>query len=66
MLIKNVGININNLSEAKLKEGDFTDPNIKKLLTESLYFETMIDREKEAWDSYKNVVHQVFGEYYGP
>ncbi|GBO09956.1 hypothetical protein AVEN_92069-1 [Araneus ventricosus] len=40
-----------NLSEAKLKEGVFTGPDKRKLLSDSLFSETMGDREKEAWDS---------------
>ncbi|GBM68298.1 hypothetical protein AVEN_126836-1 [Araneus ventricosus] len=37
------------LSEAKLKEGVFTGPDIRKLLSSSLFSETMGDKEKEAW-----------------
>ncbi|GBN02353.1 hypothetical protein AVEN_260412-1 [Araneus ventricosus] len=47
------------LSEAKLKEGVFTGPYIRKLLSDSLFSETMGDKEKEAWDSFKDVVHRV-------
>ncbi|GBM84783.1 hypothetical protein AVEN_121909-1 [Araneus ventricosus] len=46
------------LSEAKLKEGVFTVPNIRKLLSDSLFSETMGDKEKEVWDSFKDVVHR--------
>ncbi|GBN38372.1 hypothetical protein AVEN_213581-1 [Araneus ventricosus] len=45
------------LSEAKLKEGVFTVPNKRKLLSDSLFSVTMGDKEKEAWDSFKGVVH---------
>ncbi|GBO42230.1 hypothetical protein AVEN_110161-1 [Araneus ventricosus] len=48
-----------NLSEAKLKERVFTVPNIRKLLSDSLFSETMKDKEKESWDSFKDVVHRV-------
>ncbi|GBM26327.1 hypothetical protein AVEN_239334-1 [Araneus ventricosus] len=46
------------LSEAKLKEGGFTVPDIRKLLSDSLFSETMGDKEIEAWDSFKDVVHR--------
>ncbi|GBN05213.1 hypothetical protein AVEN_143040-1 [Araneus ventricosus] len=31
---------------------------IRKLLSDSLFSETMRDKEKEAWDSFKDVVHR--------
>ncbi|GBN46008.1 hypothetical protein AVEN_107081-1 [Araneus ventricosus] len=46
------------LSEAKLKEGVFTGAEIRKLLSDSLFSETMGDKEKEASDSFKDVVHR--------
>ncbi|GBN57675.1 hypothetical protein AVEN_132937-1 [Araneus ventricosus] len=46
------------LSEAKLKERVFTAPDIRKLLSDSLLSETMEDKEKEVWDSFKDVVHR--------
>lgn len=54
------------LSEAKLKEGVFTGPDIRKLLTDPLFLETMGDKEKEAWDSFKNVVHKFLGNTKDP
>ncbi|GBN60855.1 hypothetical protein AVEN_269029-1 [Araneus ventricosus] len=47
------------LSEAKLKERDFTVRNIRKLLSDSLLSETIGDKEKEALGSFKDVVHRV-------
>ncbi|GBN54383.1 hypothetical protein AVEN_89012-1 [Araneus ventricosus] len=47
------------LSEAKLKEGVFTGPDIPKLLSDSLFSETMEYKEKEAWDSFKDVVQRL-------
>ncbi|GBM39096.1 hypothetical protein AVEN_169185-1 [Araneus ventricosus] len=44
------------LSDAKLKEGVFTGPDIRKLLSDSLFSETMGDKEEEALDSFKDVV----------
>ncbi|GBM45014.1 hypothetical protein AVEN_211808-1 [Araneus ventricosus] len=46
------------LPEAKLKEGVVTGPDIRKLLSDSLFSETMGDKEKEAWDSFKDAVHR--------
>lgn len=44
------------LSEAKLKEGVFTGPDIRKLLSDPLFVETMEKRKKKH--SFKNVVHK--------
>ncbi|GBM42516.1 hypothetical protein AVEN_80027-1 [Araneus ventricosus] len=47
------------LSEAKMKEGVFTGPDTRKLLSDSLFSETKDgDHEKEAWYSFKDVVHR--------
>ncbi|GBM17809.1 hypothetical protein AVEN_99682-1 [Araneus ventricosus] len=46
------------LSESKLKQEVFTVPDVRKLLSDSLFSETMGDKEKEAWDSFKYVVHR--------
>ncbi|GBN71630.1 hypothetical protein AVEN_148526-1 [Araneus ventricosus] len=46
------------LSEAKFKEGVFTGPDIRKLLSDSLFSETMGDKEKETSDSFKDAVHR--------
>ena len=54
------------LSEAKLKEGVFTGPDIRKLITDPLFVETMGDKEKEARDSFKNVVHKFLGNTKDP
>ncbi|GBM43451.1 hypothetical protein AVEN_74169-1 [Araneus ventricosus] len=48
------------LSEAKLKERVFTGRNIRKLLSDSLFSETMGDKEKEASDSFKDEAHRVW------
>ena len=41
------------LSEAKLKEGIFTDPQTQKLIKDE-YFDKLIQGdEKAAWDSFK-------------
>ncbi|GBM08887.1 hypothetical protein AVEN_57436-2-1, partial [Araneus ventricosus] len=45
------------LSEAKSKEV-FNGPDIRKLLSYSLFSETVGDKEKEAWDSFKDVMRR--------
>lgn len=54
------------LSEAKLKEGVFTGPDIRKLLSDPLFPESMGDIEKEAWDSFKKVVQKFLGNTKDP
>lgn len=54
------------LSEAKLKEGVFTGPDIRKLLSDPLFLETMGEKEKEAWNSFKDVVHKFLGNTKDP
>ena len=49
------------LSEAKLKEGVFTGPDIRKLLSDPLFVENMNEKEKEAWSSFKNLVLKFLG-----
>ncbi|GBN94843.1 hypothetical protein AVEN_266157-1 [Araneus ventricosus] len=44
----------------------FTGPDIRKLLSDSLSSETMGDKEKEAWDSFKDVVHTFLGNTKDP
>lgn len=40
------------LSEAKLKEGVFTGPDIRRLLTDTFFEESMNKKGKEAWVSF--------------
>ncbi|GBM27625.1 hypothetical protein AVEN_35281-1 [Araneus ventricosus] len=54
------------LSAAKLKEGVFTGPDIRKLLSDSLFSETTGDKEKEAWGSFEDVVHRFLGNTKDP
>lgn len=54
------------LSEAKLKEGVFTGPDIRKLLTDPSFVETMNEKEKEAWVSFKDVVRKFLGNTKDP
>lgn len=54
------------LSEAKLKEGVFTGPDIRKLLNDSLFLESMVDTEKEAWNCFKEVIQKFLGNTKDP
>lgn len=45
------------LSETKLKAGVFVGPGIRKLLSNSLFPNFMNETEREAWDTFKDVVH---------
>ena len=49
-------IYVQKLSEAKLNDGVFTGPDIRKLLTDPSFVETMNEKEKEAWVWFKDVV----------
>lgn len=49
------------LSEAKLKEGVFVGPDIRKLISDAAFAETMSEKEKETWDSFKDVVLEFLG-----
>ena len=51
------------LSEAKLK-GVFTGPDIRKMLSDPLFSETMGEKEKIAWDSFEEAVHRFLGNSY--
>jgi len=45
------------MSEAKLKEGVFVGSGIRKLLSGSMFSQSMNLTELEAWDSFREVVH---------
>lgn len=51
------------LSEAKIKEGVFVDPDIKKLMKDSNFEATMLAEEKEAWQSFKIVCTGFLGNH---
>jgi len=54
-------LNFPKLSDAKLKVGIFTGPDIRKLLCDLLFPESMNERENEAWESIADVVHNFLG-----
>lgn len=49
------------LSDAKLKEGVFVGPQIKKLMNDSNFDKTLEVLEKTAWKCFKNVVNGFLG-----
>lgn len=51
-----------NLSDAKLKEGIFVGPDIRKLMSDEHFESTMTEIEQQAWRSLNNVVHRFLGQ----
>ncbi|XP_014480135.1 PREDICTED: uncharacterized protein LOC106747274 [Dinoponera quadriceps] len=49
------------LSDAKVKEGGFVGPDIRKLMKDDEFIKTMISIEKDAWLSFKDVVKEFLG-----
>jgi hypothetical protein len=54
------------LSDAKLKEGIFVGPDIRKLLSDNLLETTMKTVEREAWNAFKEVIVKFLGNYKDP
>lgn len=54
------------LSEAKLKEGIFVGPQIRSLMKDTEFENVMEDKEKHAWNAFKEVVHKFLGNYKDP
>ncbi|GBO15995.1 hypothetical protein AVEN_16063-1 [Araneus ventricosus] len=53
------------LSEAKLKEGVFVGPYIRKMLKDE-NFETKMETKEKAWESFKLVIISFLGNIKGP
>ena len=49
------------LSEAKIKEGIFVGPDIRKLMSDEKFDEKLNDIELQAWQSFKEVVTKFWG-----
>jgi len=49
------------ISDAKLKEGVFDGPQIRKMLRDDSFIEHMNDKEKAAWNSFKQTVTNFLG-----
>ena len=54
------------LSEAKLKEGVFVRPDIRKLMKDETFETTMDQKQKEAWKAFKDVVKNFLGNKKDP
>ena len=51
------------ISDAKLKEGIFIGPQIRKLLEDNEFSSRLASVELQAWNSFKDIVHQFLGNY---
>lgn len=49
------------LSDAKIKEGIFVGPQIRKLLNDETFNRVIEGKEKGAWEAFKSVVHNFLG-----
>lgn len=54
------------LSEAKIKEGVFVGPDIRRLMTDQLFINTMTDPQKEGWIAFKQVIEKFLGNNKDP
>jgi hypothetical protein len=54
------------LSEAKLKEGFFVGPDIRKLMFDEDFLLTMTELERDAWIAFKRVVAKLLGNNKDP
>jgi hypothetical protein len=54
------------LTEEKLKEGLFTCPDIRKLMSDATFESTMNTTEKAAWQACRNVVTEYLGNTKDP
>ena len=54
------------LPEAKLKEGVFVRPDIRKLIKDNNFENVMNDVERSAWNSFKDVVTKFLGNQKDP
>ena len=54
------------LSEAKVKEGIFTGPDIRKLVYDKEFENVMNNKEHAAWNSFKDVISKFLGNYKDP
>lgn len=55
-----------NLSDAKIKEGVFVGPQIKKMLNDEDFYTVLNNHEAEAWKSFQRVVAEYLGNTRSP
>jgi hypothetical protein len=63
---KYLGNKFPGLSEAKIKEGVFVGPDIRKLFKDEVFESKMVFSEKEAWRAFKEVATKFLGNYKDP
>ena len=51
----------NYISDAKLKEGIFVGPEIRKLMSDAHFDSVLQDTERDAWVSFKTLCHEFLG-----
>lgn len=54
------------LSEAKIKEGVFTGPDIRRLMKDQDFISKMKEHEKATWESFRRVTEQFLGNRKSP
>ena len=54
------------LSEAKLKEDVFVGPDIRRLIADQEFHNTMTDPQKEGWIAFKEVIKKFLGNIKDP
>lgn len=54
------------LSEAKLKEGVFVGPDIRRLMADPQFITTMTDPQREGWIAFKEVIEKFLGNNKDP
>ena len=54
-----------NISDAKIKEGIFVGPQIRKLMNDPAFEESLNEFEVAAWKSFQNVVNNFLGNHKG-
>ncbi|GBN94854.1 hypothetical protein AVEN_111189-1 [Araneus ventricosus] len=66
-LVRDLGLPKNSAELlAKVKEGVFVGPDIRKLMKDEKFEACMAKVEKEAWSSYKEVINKFLGNYKDP
>jgi hypothetical protein len=54
------------LSHAKIREGIFDRPQIRKLMMDDSFADTMTEIEEDAWNAFKEVVKKFIGNFKDP
>ena len=57
---------ISSLSHAKIREGIFDGPKIRKLMMDDSFTDTMTELEEDAWNAFKEVVKKFPGNIKNP